>query len=363
MAGDRLRELVDRLVHDAVSAELRGSAPSSSPPIAFSTCTEMWLAERRQLQLVSEPDDATRLRLHVLPFCGGIVPALLADWRPKHVRALILHHRAEGKLSPRTIRHIHAVLSNLFRCAVANEMLPATPCVLSRGVLPPSVDKDPEWRERAVFTREELEALLFDRRIPEDRRILYGLKGLAALRHKEAASLRWSQIVEREPLWGILLSRTKTKRQRTMPVHTTLQWLLDGWRCSGWRRMFGHAPRPTDLVVPALRAEMRLSTTAQHTFKAELARLGLRHRRGHDLRRTMISLARSDGADRDKLKACTHGPSGSIIDLYTTWTWASLCDEVAKLRIGVGRGGADQLELALPEPTHVRARATGKSSK
>jgi len=361
MAGDRLRERVDQLVHDAMSAELRGSAPPSSPPIAFSTWAELWLAERRQLQLVSEPDDATRLRLHVLPFCGGIVPANLADWRPKHVRALILHHRAEHKLSPRTIRHIYAVLSNLFRCAVASEMLPATPCVLPRGVVPPSVDKDPEWRERAVFTRSELEALLFDRRIPEDRRVLYGLKGIGALRHSEVKPLRFEQIVERQPLWAILLSRTKTKRQRAMPVHATLQWLLDSWRCSGWRRMFGRSPRPGDLVIPALRAKTRLDTTAQHDFGRDLVRLGLRHRRGHDLRRTMISLARSDGADRDKLKACTHGPSGSIIDLYTTWEWSVLCSEVAKLAIGAGRGGADQLELALPDPSSAgnRGRQAG----
>jgi hypothetical protein len=63
--------------------------------------------------------------------------------------------------------------------------------------------------------------------------------------------------------------------------------------------------------------------------------LGLRHRRGHDLRRTMISLARTDGARKDILELCTHTPrkSGNTIDLYTTFPWEALCAEVAKLKV------------------------------
>jgi hypothetical protein len=43
------------------------------------------------------------------------------------------------------------------------------------------------------------------------------------------------------------------------------------------------------------------STAPHPTLKL----LGLRHRRGHDLRRTMISLARTDGARKDILALCT----------------------------------------------------------
>jgi hypothetical protein len=65
-----------------------------------------------------------------------------------------------------------------------------------------------------------------------------------------------------------------------------------------------------------------------------LLRLGLRHRRGHDLRRTMISLARTDGARKDILELCTHRPKkGSAIDLYTTFPWEALCAEVEKLKV------------------------------
>ena len=50
-----------------------------------------------------------------------------------------------------------------------------------------------KWGANAIFTREELEALISDIRILEDRRVLYGLKGLAALRHSEASGLTWRQ--------------------------------------------------------------------------------------------------------------------------------------------------------------------------
>lgn len=58
-------------------------------------------------------------------------------------------------------------------------------------MLPKNVDKDPAWRTTAIFTRAEVVSLISDVRIPEPRRILHALKGLAALRHGEAAGLRW----------------------------------------------------------------------------------------------------------------------------------------------------------------------------
>ena len=40
----------------------------------------------------------------------------------------------------------------------------------------------------------------------------------------------------------------------------------------------------------------------------DLGLLGFRHRRGHDLRCTMVSLTREDGARKDILELCTHNP-------------------------------------------------------
>jgi hypothetical protein len=73
-------------------------------------------------------------------------------------------------------------------------------------------------------------------------------------------------------------------------------------------------------------------------FRPGQETLGLRKRRGHDLRRTFITLAQVDGARRDLLETVTHGPRGDIVSIYTTFPWPALCDEVAKLKIGLRKG-------------------------
>ena len=79
---------------------------------------------------------------------------------------------------------------------------------------------------------------------------------------------------------------------------------------------------------------MRNKSDGFKRLRPDLITLGLRHRRGHDLRRTMISLARMDGARANLLQVCTHNPGKGqgTIDLYTSYDWAALCAEVAKLK-------------------------------
>lgn len=67
--------------------------------------------------------------------------------------------------------------------------------------------------------------------------------------------------------------------------------------------------------------------------EADLRALGLRHRRGHDLRRTFVSLAREDGAAPDVLRLATHAPSRDILDAYTSVSWERLCEEFSRLRV------------------------------
>jgi hypothetical protein len=105
--------------------------------------------------------------------------------------------------------------------------------------------------------------------------------------------------------------------------------------------MMGRQPTPDDLIVPMPRGpktplgKMRSKNDSYKRLYADLETLGLRHRRGHDLRRTMISLARTDGARKDLLELCTHNPGKgqSTIDVYTSFSWEALCGEVAKLKV------------------------------
>ncbi len=208
------------------------------------------------------------------------------------------------------------------------------------------VDKDPTWRSGAVFKKAELRQLISDDRIPQARRVLYALMGIGGLRSGEAAGLRWGRwLTDRDPLSALDIvtsydtGRTKTGKPRTLPVHPTLSALLSEWRLSGWAEAFGRPPKDDDLVVPLLRRKrtpagrMRDKNVIWKDFNRDQQTLGFRHRRAHDLRRTMISLSRDDGARADLLVACTHSRKGNIVDLYTEFSWGALCAEVSKLRI------------------------------
>jgi hypothetical protein len=84
--------------------------------------------------------------------------------------------------------------------------------------------------------------------------------------------------------------------------------------------------------------EMRSRHHSRNKLLDDLKRLGMRPRRGHDLRRTFITLARVDGARSDLLQMVTHNPSNNIIDIYASMPWPSLCAEVAKLNVQRRKG-------------------------
>ena len=89
--------------------------------------------------------------------------------------------------------------------------------------LPKVRDGKKGWRAGAVFSREELEALISDSRVPHDRRVMYALASVGCLRHGEAAGLRSRDVVfGLEPLGRIVVltsydqGDTKTGAERWM---------------------------------------------------------------------------------------------------------------------------------------------------
>jgi integrase len=326
----------------------------------------------------------------------------LDEIRPRHIRDLVRKLR-EGSLAPRTIRNIAGMLHAFFHDALVEELIDSNPCVLKRGELPEKVDKDPNWRSKAVFAREEVEALITDERIPEDRRVVYTILFLSGVRWGECAALRWKHYEpEAEPLgrlqvgesYSIRLRRVKgvkTSVPREVPVHPVLAFVLERWREDGWATLMGRPPTDDDLIVPARatgqrtmdgrpdyaallgakqsisQAELarrldvsraavcqgvqkakrqlrdhggfRTASQAYSRLRDDLTRLELRKRRVHDTRRTMITLALNDGARRDVLQGITHGNKGDIIDLYNSPLWTLKCEELAKLRIRLRQPG------------------------
>jgi integrase len=319
-----------------------------------------WVADRQKRGVGSVDDDAGRLARHVLPMLGAFP---LAEIRPRHIRDLVRALRTKcgsekNELAPRTVRHCYAVTRRLFEDAVAEELIQVNPCALKRGELPAKVDKNPTWRAGAVFTRQEVEQLLSDELVPEERRLLYALLFLGGMRVGEAAALRWRAYEPKsEPLGRLLIATSfnrkrgeekgvKTDRPRELPVHPVLAKVLANWRVGGWQRYMGRSTSEDDLVLPAATGNNLRDPVVHANLQRDLAALGLRARRVHDARRTFISLALADGARKDILRWVTHGPEGDIISAYTTLPWSALCEEVAKLRVGLREGRLLELPKA-----------------
>lgn len=324
-------------------------------PLTVGAYAERWIDERAELGVRSADDEATRLRKHALPHLGSI---MLDELRPRHVRDMVRALRKAGDLAPRTIRNVYGVVHTMMEHAVVDELVAANPCKLKRGELPKARDKDPEWRRGAVFTRDEVEALISSEKLLPDRRVVYALKALAGLRHGEVAALRWRHWDRAtEPLGQLTIAAsynsrtrtetaTKTDTVRYVPAHPTLAAILAEWKLSGWQSLYGRRPGPDDLVVPTRKLNNRNASDAQKAFREDLDKLGLRKRRGHDLRRTFVTLARRDGADPNKLRVVTHPPSQDMLALYTSFPWASICEEVAKLKVARLGGGVVELATA-----------------
>jgi len=319
--------------------------PAAAPgALTVAEYIEQWIKMRGEVE--TWKDEATRLRLHVVPLIGHMA---IADVRPKHIRDLINAIKKKTStapkckdkpLAPRTVRLIFGTLRLLFKSAIIDEHIAASPVVLEAGVLPKNVDKDPTWRPTAIFEREELISIISDQRIPLYRRVLYGLEGLAGVRHGEAAGLRWSdRNAACKPLGKLTVARsgekerTKTQLTREVPIHRTLAALLDEWHATGWEAKYGRKPGPNDLVVPTDRNRVRKPQRTLRDFHEDLTLIGLRTRRGHDLRRTFVTLIRVDGGRSDVLRPITHPGEKDIIGLYTTFPWPVVCEELSKLRI------------------------------
>jgi len=327
------------------TTEFKERTGIDSNPTVREFGTKHWIPERRALGIEDWKNDASRLRDHVYPYIGDM--RLDQPVQPRHIVHMVNELRKKPNIAPKTVRNIYSLAKALFRDAQILGLVDHNPCILTKQQLGPCEDKDPEWRPTAIFKRAELEALIADPRIPWDRQVHYALKGIAALREGEADGLRWRHFEQdHRPLGRLVIAtsynkgRTKTGQTRYMPVHPSLAAMLAEWKLKGWPEMMGRNPGPDDLIVPlpaSRRVDAGTMRTKCHSYKRlkrDLKELGLRHRRGHDLRRTMISLAISDGARKDLLKLCTHGPPRREgIDAYITIGWEPLCAEVARLKV------------------------------
>lgn len=332
------QELLAKALRERVIAKLKAGEEYTAGPLTVKAYGATWLEQRK----LNNPDgdhdhDERRLRLHIYPV---IKDMRIDEVRVRHMLEIVNRMKRAGA-APRSIRNAYSVASAMFRYALIEELIFQNPCVLEKPHLPAVEDKHDEWRSTAIYTPAEVIALTTDPRIPHGRRVYYALLALGMVRLGEAAGLRIATYMRGlKPLGRLVIAksykgRTKTRKERWMPVHPTLAAILGEWLLTGWAKEFGRAPAPDDLVVPRAagpkRGKMWSKEHAHYFFTLDLEMLGFRHRRIHDLRRTGISFAREAGADKDVLRLCTHKPPKDVMELYTTLGWTKLCAQISPI--------------------------------
>jgi hypothetical protein len=110
-----------------------------------------WLVKRREAERDWKKERG-RLDNHILPILGDLK---LADITTAHVADLVHDLRFKKKLANRTARNVYTVLASVMRDAAFAGKVAVSPCRLTETHLGSITDKDPEWRDGALFTRDE----------------------------------------------------------------------------------------------------------------------------------------------------------------------------------------------------------------
>jgi integrase len=350
-----------------------GPATSASPAgLTVRAFATGWIPRRRAAGF-DWKNDESRLKNHVLPLIGDM---LLSDVRRKHLAQMVATLRGDRDrdLAPRTVHAVYSLTAAMFRDAEKDELIEHDPCRLDASELGPCNDRDPEWRNQALFTRDEAQALISDPRIPPDRQMAYAFPLLAGMRPGEASALRWRHYDPTvTPLGKLTIARSYNTRNavekstkddvvRVIPVHPTLAAMLAEWKLGGWAAMMGRAPGPDDLIIPLppVAAERRrrrerdseafrsTTYTGKCWSKIDIPTLGFRYREPYACKSTFITLALDDGANPEIIEhRVTHTKKtrSAFGGYYRGTHWAETCAEVAKLRIS----RAGPREIVVPQ--------------
>lgn len=363
LVGTDLRVAKRRLQELRAEVEV-GDAPSQSGAISFQEYVPGVIEQRRARGVRSADAEFRHLEKHVFPAPvtlddGGATTfgALSLDGiRPRHVYNLARDLFA-GHLSAKSVRNIVGYVSVILSEAAFTELIQTNPCrSIPRGKLPKATKRRPR-----PYTADEVGTLLTSESLPFDRRIVYALCALGAMRIGEACGRRWRDLdTTATPLWRLRVAtqwddqplkgaRDEHTAERSVPVHPELRRLLAEWKLTGWAAVYGRHPTLDDFISPYA-ADPRLGCRGDDqigaAFRRDVKRLGIARLGTHSFRRFAISAARSGGARKEVFERISHNASGDVLDGYTTFSWEALCEAMLCLRIDLYRARVPTLPVA-----------------
>jgi integrase len=265
---------------------------------------------------------AATVRLYVAPAVGRVP---LAKLQPEHVTHMVASLSRRGDLSPTTVRLAYAVLRTALGYALRQGKVVRNVATLTDPPRKASQEVQP-------LSREHVRALLDGTR-DDPRHALYVTALGTGCRQGELLALRWSDVdLERGELtvrhtlgrFTRELAPTKTDRsRRTLRLPAQVLAALSAHRAR-------QAVVPLSGLVFTTSAGTPLhATNVTLGLQRTLRRLGLPHRRFHDLRHSFATLALEAGEDLAVVsRALGHTSVATTADVYGHWTPA-MADRLA----------------------------------
>ncbi len=240
------------------------------------------------------------IRRHLIPNLGAIPLTQLNPLHLQNYYAKALNERKPDKnvkLSARTVRNIHKVISEALGHAVKWQILVRN---IALAIAPPCTSQS----EMATFTEEQ--ASIFLEAVAEScYHELFTVALYTGMRRSELLGLRWKdvdlylaqlsviQTLHRLSNGGFIFGKPKTvKSRRTIALSPTVCILLHQLkdRQIGERLLLGLKLQDDDLVFSKPDGRPLDPSTITHTFKRIIKKAGLPSLRLHDLRHTHASL-------------------------------------------------------------------------
>jgi integrase len=320
-----LQAATKRQLTDKVD-EVRGAVRTGrySPPQRQTLAdylTVDWLpVKRRELAESTWEGYARNIRVHIVPALGSeLVDRVDAGMLDRFYTDLLSAGRLRGQqsagLKPKTVRHIHAILSGAFDDAVKARRCPDNPC---RNATPPAarMAKSPEMRTwTGPQVRRFLELCEGDWYYPA-----FYFLAATGCRRGEALGLRWSDIdMERRSFAVVqsvipltkasgtgrearVLPSTKSGKPRVVEMDAATVAMLRRWRSAQAEARLGFGPGYADHRLVFCRPDglphhpEAFSKTFDRRLRqpafAELPTIRL-----HDLRHSWATLALRAGVD------------------------------------------------------------------
>ena len=224
--GDVTRSQAAETLADRLAASDQGKTPTRSR-VAFRTLVAEWQANVVPMYKHSTQKNHRHIvKKHLVPRFGDMA---IADITRQEVQAYMARLVSDG-YAPRSVDHIHDVLSAVLRTAVKWGHLKDNP---ARDVdLPALINVRPKWALTIAQASALLEAL------PPQARTMVGVALFAGLRRGELFALRWRNVDEQhqcltvcEAVYEGTFSTPKTAAGlRQIPLSAAVMQLILDWR-------------------------------------------------------------------------------------------------------------------------------------